>query len=284
MKIAREKICLYSSMYPGVSSAEMIIDCAERFEVGGVELMNFCQELSTPDRAVARALGKRAREKGLALPCFSVGIDAIADPVASLEKLKGYAEICSELEIPYLHHTIALDYRCGRLPEEEWAKRFNTGTAIALELAEFCRPLGVRTLIEPQGFVFNGIDAVDRLIKMSDEKIGVVADVGNVYFYDTDPVEFANAMRGRICHCHLKDYTLTPPPTPTHPYISKDGVRFYGADIGAGDIDYDGFFAALKNGGYNGFYALEFEVLQGDVTVRRAIDFLLERGMLWNIT
>ena len=57
MKIAREKICLYSSMYPGVSSAEMIINCAEKFEVGGVELMNFCQELPTPDREVARRLG-----------------------------------------------------------------------------------------------------------------------------------------------------------------------------------------------------------------------------------
>ena len=68
MKIAREKICFYSSMYPGVSSAEMIINCAEKFEVGGVELMNFCQELSTPDRAVARALGKRAKERDLCFP------------------------------------------------------------------------------------------------------------------------------------------------------------------------------------------------------------------------
>ena len=271
MKIAREKICFYSSMYPGVSSAEMIIDCAERFEVGGVELMNFCQELSTPDRAVARALGKRAREKGLALPCFSVGIDAIADPVASLEKLKGYAEICSELEIPYLHHTIALDYRCGRLPEEEWVKRFNTGAAIALELAEFCRPLGVRTLVEPQGFVFNGIDAVDRLIKMSGEKIGVVADVGNVYFYDTDPIEFINAMTGRICHSHLKDYSLTP--TGASPYYSANGIALYDTEMGQGDIDFDGIFTALNDGGYNGYFALEFEAAKGEDMVRRALDF-----------
>ena len=271
MKIAREKICLYSSMYPGVSSAEMIINCAEKFEVGGVELMNFCQELPTPDREVARRLGRLAKERGLALPCFSVGIDAIVDTKESLERLKGYAEICSDLEIPYLHHTIALDYRCGKLADDEWTRRFNTGVPIALELAEFCRPLGVRTLVEPQGFVFNGIDAVDRLVRLSDEKIGIVADVGNVYFYDTDPIEFINAMKGRICHSHLKDYTFTP--NGKTPYYSANGVGIYDTDMGEGDIDFDGIFTALNNGGYNGYYALEFETPKGDEMVQRALDF-----------
>ena len=96
-------------MYRGRSSSYEIIDCAERFEVGGVELMNFSTELSTPDIKIAKEIGKYARARGLSLPCFSVGIDAIANPEESAKRLRGYAEICSELEIPYLHHTIALD-------------------------------------------------------------------------------------------------------------------------------------------------------------------------------
>ena len=35
----------------------------------------------------------------------------------------------------------------------------------------------------------------------------------------------------------------------------------------------DGFFTAMKDGGYNGYYALEFETPKGDETVQHALDF-----------
>ena len=258
-------------MYRGRSSTYEIIDCAERFEVGGVELMNFSTELSGADMDVARRIGKYARERGLSLPCFSVGIDAIINPEQSIKKLHKYAEICSELEIPYLHHTIALDYRCGRLDPEEREKRFNTGMGIALSVADLCAPLGVRTLIEPQGFVFNGIDWVDRALRLSCERIGVVCDVGNVLFADTDPAEFIRTMGGRICHSHLKDYTYKKGGAE---YRSENGRVFYAAEMGTGDIDFPEVLGALGNIGYNGFYALEFEDADGDKEVARVLDFL----------
>ena len=269
--INRDKICFYSSMYRGRSSTYEIIDCAERFEVGGVELMNFSSELCTADITVAREIGKYTKARGLCLPCFSVGIDAITDPAQSIKKLQAYAEICSELEIPYLHHTIALDYRCGRLDPTEREKRFNTGIGIALSLADFCAPLGVRTLIEPQGFVFNGIEWVDRTVRLSDERIGVVADVGNVLFSDTDPAEFIRTMGGRVCHSHLKDYTYKPD---SAEYRSEKGRVFDAAEIGRGDIDFPGVFGAFRDINYNGFYALEFENADGDTEVARVLDFL----------
>ncbi len=268
--IKREKICFYSSMYRGRSSSYEIIDCAEKFEVGGVELMNFSSELATPDIKIAREIRKYAKARGLTLPCFSVGIDAIANPVESIKKLCGYAEICSELEIPYLHHTIALDYRCGRLDPVEREKRFNTGAQIALSLADFCSPLGVRTLIEPQGFVFNGIDWVERMVRLSDEKIGVVADVGNVMFADTDPIDFISAMGNRIRHSHLKDYTSAKCGAEYH---SENGTTFYATEMGCGDLDFPAIFNAFSEIGYNGFYALEFEDADGDKEVARVLDF-----------
>ena len=273
MKISRERICFYSSMYPGESSAARIIDCAERCEVGAVELMSFCDELSTPDIKVAKEIGRRARSKGLTLPCFSVGIDAISNPGASLERLRGYAEICSELEIPYLHHTIALDYKCGRLPDLERQKRFDTGTEIALAVADFCRPLGVRTLVEPQGFVFNGIEAIDKLVRISDERIGVVADVGNTLFYDTDPIDFIRAMRGRLCHSHLKDYTYQPT---GEPYETVGGKRIYPTAIGLGDLDFSQIFSTFDEGGYDGFFALEFDLPLGEDDAKRTVKYLTD--------
>lgn len=278
MKIAREKICFYSSMYAGRSSSYEIIDCAERHGVGGVELMNFSTELNTPDVEVARKIGRYARERGLLLPCFSVGIDAIANPEEAIKTLRKYAEICSELEIPYLHHTIALEYRCGRLPTEEREKRFNTGMGIALSLADYCAPLGVKTLIEPQGFVFNGIDWIDRAVRLSGEKIGVVADVGNVYFADTDPVCFVKAMKDRILHAHIKDYAKFEGADPVASesgtkeiYVSEGGYRFIDREMGCGDIDIGAVVCALSDVGYGGMYSLEFEAASGDGEVERVL-------------
>lgn len=269
MKIKREKLCFYSSMYKGRSRSREIIDCAARFGIGGVELMNFCEELKTPSLDAAREIGKYARERGLCLPCFSVGIDAISSPEESLSMLFGYAEICSELEIPYLHHTIALDYRCGRLCTEEREKRFNTGAAIALSLADFCAPLGVKTLVEPQGFVFNGIEWVDRIVSLSGEKIGVVADIGNVLFADTDPSAFIKKMGSRIRHAHLKDYLFG---GEDPEYVSEDGVRFSDCEIGCGDIDIEAALSAFSDIGYRGMYSLEFAAADGDGEVARVID------------
>ena len=142
---------------------------------------------------------------------------------------------------------------------------------IALSLADYCASLGVRTLIEPQGFVFNGIGWVDRALRLSGERIGVVCDVGNVLFADTDPVDFINAMGERICHSHIKDYTQRPGGTA---YYSENGTAIHNAEMGTGDLDFPGIFSAFSKIGYNGFFALEFEDADGDKEVARVLDFL----------
>lgn len=273
MRIPRERLCLYSSPVSGHSCAREIITIAAELGITGVELMNFCDELGTPDIKVAKEIGALARKKGLSLPCFSVGIDIIPDPVEKMKMLRGYAKICSELEIPYLHHTIALDYKCGRLDDAERERRFNTGAACALELADFCAPLGVRTLIEEQGFVFNGAAACNRLIEMSGERIGIVADVGNILFADEDPADFIRAMKGRVCHAHVKDYSLSPV---GFGYKTAEGRMIYDCEIGTGCIDLDGVGRAFRDIGYTGMYALEFAAPKDMDEVRRVISRLCD--------
>ena len=44
-----ERVCFYSSMFPHSSSAYEISALADKLGAAGVELMNFCTELKTPD-------------------------------------------------------------------------------------------------------------------------------------------------------------------------------------------------------------------------------------------
>ena len=174
-----------------------------------------------------------------------------------MKRLFGYAEICSELGIPYLHHTIALDYRSGGLNPTERKKRFDIGSEYAIRLSEYAERLGVRTLIEDQGFVFNGADACLALSELSEGKIGIVADFGNSLFVDEGPVEFIEKMGSRICHAHIKDYLYTTDYTDGS-MKTQGGKYLTDIEIGMGDVDIDGSLTALEKIGYTGAFSLEF--------------------------
>lgn len=271
----RSDVCLYTAICSEVSSAEEIIGYAEKLSVGGVELMNFCRELKQPDMAEARRLGAMARERSLKIPCFSAAVDFLTKPDA-VQTLQGYAQICSELEIPYLHHTIAKDFTVWDLSDREREDRFQRCLEAALDLCDYARSLGVRTLIEDQGFVFNGAENCLRLCGLSDEKIGIVADVGNCLFVDEQPEDFIRAAGKRICHAHLKDYLVTGEPHPQRKsYRTKGGKYLTDALIGEGSIDYAAVMEAFRRMNYQGMYALECPGIRTIEEANRILDRII---------
>ena len=124
MAISKEKLCLYSSVNPLRSSSREIIRAAHGIGVGGVELMSFCEELSTPDITAARELADMARGLGLKIPCFSVFADIENNGESEIDRLSRYAEICAELSIPYFHHTVAPDLSAYSASTDEREQRF----------------------------------------------------------------------------------------------------------------------------------------------------------------
>ena len=153
----RERICFYSSMYPKRSSAYEISALADKLGAAGVELMNFCTELSTPDMKTAREIGAYLRDRSLTIPCFSCGINLVKDDGGeAMSLLRGYAEICSELNIPYLHHTVVPGLSASSLGGSI-DELFERGTEAALEINEYAAHLGVKTVIEDQGFVLDHV-------------------------------------------------------------------------------------------------------------------------------
>ena len=276
MSITKEKICLYSSIPGNSSSFFDIIHSAHELSLGGVELMNFCEELKTPDMAAAKRLGNEARSYGLNLPCFSVGVDMLEESQKAIEYLCRYAEICSELEIPYLHHTIALSIHAYDITEEEREDRFLRCSEYAIEVSRYAKRLGVRTLIEDQGFVFNGTKNCLRFCEMSNGEIGIVADVGNIMFFDELPQDFIRAMGGRICHAHIKDYLLTDSPQ-KNSYKTRLSRYLTDVEIGKGSVSFEKVKKAFEDVSYDGMYSLEFSGVKDISEVHRVINRLTEK-------
>ena len=260
-----EKICFYSSMFEGRSCMREIIECAHSFGVHGVEMMNFCDELRTPDRAAARELAALARGYGLSLPVFSAGIKLTEEVgAANREKLCRYVEICSELEIPILHHTIHPALNPEMQPKgEKFEAIFAEGVEAALEINEFAKRYGIRTVVEDQGLVFNGYENYNRFFKETEGKVGALLDVGNIFFADGNPCDLLEGLAVEPVHVHIKDYGYREESIGGETVFRSPAGRGFGASrIGTGDVDLARLAKGLKARGYDGLYSIEFERVQ----------------------
>lgn len=275
MGITRERICLYTPSHPFRRSMTDIIECAAELGLGGVEFRSFCEEMREPDRNRARTLGQQTRALGLKIPCFSVSCDFVNDPEGVLKRLHGYAEICSDLEIPYLHHTVAYAFDHD-ISEEERERRFQICIEPVLTICEYADRLGVRTLIEDQGYVFNGVENCERLCELSSGRIGVVADVGNIFFMDQAPQDFIHVMGKRIVHAHVKDFMRCETEPEVYQYRSRSGAYLSSAEIGTGIVDLISVKRAFEDIAYGGMFSLEFSRVADDKEAERVLARILD--------
>ena len=90
------------------TSYSRVIDFCVKNHIPGLELFPMFElEESTPEKA--KAIAEQAREKGLAITCFSAGVDLAAeDGIDRVSQLKNWVDCAAAAGSPYLHHTLAL--------------------------------------------------------------------------------------------------------------------------------------------------------------------------------
>lgn len=259
-----DKIIFYSKPFPNVKSYKEMIDCAVEYGIRAVECLNKF-EFETPDVLVAKELKAYADSKGIKFACFSLYFELTSGDVnEKIEMLKKFVDVASVLGSPYVHHTITPDFLNFQniLPFKD--VHFNKGIVAVREIYDYAQSLGIKTIYENQGFIFNGVDNFGKFLNMVERDVGVIADFGNIYQTENNIEEFILAFKDKICHVHLKDVVLTDTnvygigwPTLTNKYVTE-------VEPGTGIIDYKKCFKTLKDAGYNGFFALEYTVKSDD--------------------
>jgi sugar phosphate isomerase/epimerase len=250
-----------------ISSYKEMVDYAAGHGIQALETLNIL-DLSSPDLQVARELKAYAEEKGIVFPCVSVGISLVdEDRDTAIETLKGYADVAKILGSPYLHHTIALNFSDPQYIADNFALFYQRGIEAVREIYDYAQTLGIRTIYEDQGFLFNGTQMFTRFLKDVDRNVGVVADFGNIQFVDEGVEDFIPAFRDRIVHVHAKDYIVTDGTTRAAlpgEYTSRGGNYLRGCRIGEGSVHTEAAFQALQAMGYKGFVALEGDPIGPD--------------------
>jgi inosose dehydratase len=98
---------------------------------------------------------------------------------------------------------------------------------------------------------------IERLLETSD--IGLLADTGHLLLGGNDPIEAVRSWGTRTNYVHIKDVRLD-----VLRGVIEDGAdaleawrRGIFCELGAGDVDLAGFFAALEDTGYGGWIVVE---------------------------
>ena len=162
------------------------------------------------------------------------------------------------------------DDRSLGLDDAGWA-RFLEGLKRAQDLVQ---QLGFEPSFHPH--TSTHVEApweIERLLETSD--IGLLADPGHLLLGGNDPIDTVRSWGPRLNYVHIKDVRLD-----VLESVIRDGAdaleawkRGIFCELGAGDVDLDGFFSALKDTGYTGWIVVEQDrILRDDEPLDEAIE------------
>lgn len=253
-----KKICFYAPPFSNIKSHHEKIDAAAKYSITGVEAFNN-MEFSEPNEEYAKKLRSYADSQNVICPCFSLYVDFSGDDSKkAIEDTKKYANIAKILGSPYLHHTIIAECMDPDkvLPfKNEYYKK---GISAVREIYDYAESIGIKTIYEDQGFIFNGIEWFGNFLADVNRDVGVVADFGNILQADAGIIEFIHAFSDKICHVHLKDGFIAEKEIEGMGFKTLSGNYTYETQFGEGKIDLKGAIKVLKDIGYDGYYAMEF--------------------------
>lgn len=257
-----KKLCFYSPPFPRVKSYYDMIDVAGEYGLTAVEGFS-CLEFEIPDEDTAMRIREYADSKNIIFPCFSV-FTKLASSRDNIDKLKKYVRIAKIMGSPYLHHTIVGEYQNSKevLPYKE--EFFRTGVEAVREIYDYAESIGIRTIYEEQGYIFNGIKNFGEFLETVDRAVGVVADFGNIYESGDDLIDFLKAFAHKVVHVHLKDVILSDSNYDGKGFDSISGKYMYEAEFGKGIVNLKDAIGILKSVGYDGYYGLEFSASEND--------------------
>lgn len=253
-----DNICFYLPPFPRIKSYYDMIDIAVQYNHRAIEGLGMF-EFKIPDKEAAKKIREYADSKNIKFSCFSVFTDIVGkDSKNKVENLKKYADVARILGSPYLHHTIANEIRNPDNVIPNKYELFKKGIDNVREIYDYAESIGIKTIYEEQGYIYNGIKAFGDFLDKVNRDVGIVADFGNIYQSGDDISEFIKAYYKRIVHVHIKDVVITDTAVSASSLKTLTGKYMNTVQIGKGEVKIDKLINLLKNFGYNGFYSIEF--------------------------
>lgn len=243
-------------------------DCivkAKEMGFDAIEFVDFIFPENEDPMEFAKKMRAVADEQGIAISNYAVGANFMDDDLAGqIETLKKKVDIAAVLGCPTMRHDVTFG-----IPGRTWQGYDN----IVERLAEGCRAVteyaktkGIKTMTENHGTVSQDSLRVEKLINtVANDNFGQLVDMGNFLCADDDPAVAVGRCAPYAFYAHAKDFIVKDGNgfNPGEGFFqSRNGNYLRGTIVGHGDVPVIHCLRALKNAGYDGYIAIEFEGME----------------------
>lgn len=233
-----------------------IIATARDLGYEGVEVRGVGKDISVPSipafsqENMEVTLAELVRLQ-LSIPCLDSDccIHLRENEASTETEIKAYISLAQRMGVPYVRimATAPVPQPVGAVDEVYVRDR-------AVALGALAKEKGVKLLIETHGIWSDSTKLARLLSAISSDGVGALWDVHHPYRFAGElPQDTFQNLRPWLCHTHFKDSCQT-----------EDGFRY--ALPGFGDVPIEAAVRVLSDGGYDGFYSLEW-VKRWDMTL-----------------
>lgn len=250
------------------------ISKAKELGFDAIEIVDIIPHDGSEIKEYAKKLKQEAEKLQMPLSNFTIGADFLngsnGDFDAEVNRVKGMIDLAEILGVKSIRHDATIGYSV----ENRKYHGFDDALPIIAEgcrqVTQYAKSKGIKTMVENHGLFCQDSDRVEKLVNaVADENFGLLVDMGNFLCADEDPSIAVGRVAPYAFYAHAKDFHVKScmEPNPGNGFFkSRNGNYLRGAIIGHGDVPVKHCLTALKNAGFDGYIAIEFEGMEENIT------------------
>lgn len=285
MKTAVSSYSFSQAIRDGRLTLKECIGKAKELGFDAIEFVDFNVNTTIPEGMTIEEYAKDLRAEcdrvGIAVTNYTIGADFQNNDVETeVERVKGQVDIAAILGATGMRH----DATWGKKPENPYQSfdslipRLVSGIR---PVTEYAASKGIKTMVENHGFFAQDALRVEKLINaVNHPNFGWLVDMGNFTCADENPAISVGIAAPYAFYAHAKDFIIKPAdgPNPGQFFFrSRNGNYLRGTIVGQGNVPVKHCLIALKNAGYDGYVAIEFEGMEDCILALQAGNENLKR-------
>jgi sugar phosphate isomerase/epimerase len=268
----KKSICHYSLHRTWKAKQWTCLQLAEHVKSLGSEGIDFHANLLGTTEGAAQKIKEALQKTGLVLSGLSLGNNFNMEEPEKFKQqvdyVKSWLRVAAEVKAPVSR--IFGGHIKDRSNKDQLKKSFDLIFEGLGQVVKEAEKLGVVLALENHGGLpCTGEEQIDVIKKFNSKNLRATVDVGN-YLQGGQEGHVGSAIAAPYCaYVHFKDFRKTPSQDPNMPWGLIASI------VGVGDVDHLKCLTALKQAGYNGFVALEYEGPEDEsIGVPQSLEFM----------
>jgi len=253
MKLGVSMWSIVHEYQKGNIDVEKFIDLMHENNVEGVELLDYFWKEKEKELPMAV---EKIRKYNMEVACYSIGNDFVMPDKKEREKQIEYVK--QGIDDAVRIGVDKLRVFSGNIKEGiTYEEGLNWIIECFKEVVKHAKQKGITLVLENHGLFAGRSEQVKEIIeKVGSPNLRATLDTGNFFLVREKPEEAAENIKEYVHHVHFKDFKRS---GAVKGYKGLNDVYYEGCILGQGDVEMIGIVEILKEVGYKGYLAIEYE-------------------------